>query len=222
MENYKTLIQANTGKIFIIELNDGTKIEKRMFVNSNDNICVFKPRSRTSGYVISLQNVKDIYLKKPNEEIELCRCNLKNIIKYLSASELWQKQLNGARYLLSLSDEELKAVAHNYRNIFTDKLKAQNIDFFGVDCFCDLFGKKIKTINWNTGEKEYQTNNISRAIKEKINYHYRWRKNYDNWIELNFDNNECKGWYSEEYKDTCNGYYYYLLDEKHVLFGEKD
>lgn len=222
MENLKSLIQANTGKTFIIELNDGTKVETRMFISVNDKICVFKSRSRTSGYPISLMNVKDIYLKNQNEEIELCRRNLKNIVKYLTTSGLWQKQLNGAKYLLSLSDNELKALAHDYNNIFNDELKAQGIDFFGVDCFCDLFGKKIKTINWEAYEKEYQTNNISKAIKEKINYRYRWRKNYDNKIELNFDNNEPRGWYSEEYKDCGNGYYYYLLDEKHILFGEKD
>lgn len=222
MENLKSLIQANTGKTFIIELNDGTKVENRMFISANDKICVFKSRSRTSGYPISLMNVKDIYLKNQNEEIELCRRNLKNVVKYLTASGLWQKQLNGARYLLSLSDNELKALAYDYNYVFNDELKAQGIDFFGVDCFCDLFGKKIKTINWEADEKEYQTNNISRAIKEKINYRYRWRKNYDNKIELNFDNNEPRGWYSEEYKNCGNGYYYYLLDEKHVLFGEKD
>lgn len=222
MENLKSLIQANTGKTFIIELNDGTKVENRMFISANDKICVFKSRSRTLGYPISLSNVKDIYLKNQNEEIELCRRNLKNIVKYLTASGLWQKQLNGVKYLLSLSDNELKALAYDYNNVFNDELKAQGIDFFGMDCFCDLFGKKIKTINWEAYEKEYQTNNISKAINDKINYHYQWRKNYDNRIELNFDNNEPRGWYSEEYKGCGNGYYYYLLDEKHVLFGEKD
>ena len=71
-------------------------------------------------------------------------------------------------------------------------------------------------------EKEHIINQIKQCITNKSKYTYHWNKKYDNSIELSFNDEYYRAWYSEEYKGYCNGYYYFMLNETHAIFGEKD
>ena len=72
---------------------------------------------------------------------------------------------------------------------------------------------------WQATEKIH----VQEAIAKKKEYTTKWRNGYDNSIEISPSKSEglC-GWYSEEFRNAGNGHYYYLLDDKHALFGEDD
>ena len=216
------LVKGNNSKKFIITDINGNKTTKRLFISVRDNICEFAPRSRTKGYILNIDNIIDINMCVSNKtDIDYFRRNLSNVIKYLSNSGLWQPMLQGAKYLSSLSDDEIKTLK-DYQ-IYNNYNKENNIRFWNYDCFLSLFSKgAIKTINLHKYQKEDILRDIRHAITHKINYKHQWQKGYDNSIELSFNNDIAYGWYSEEYRGCGNGHYYFLLDDVHALFCEDD
>ena len=185
---------------------------------------MFLARSRTKGRIIPINYIESIKpLRNNRTEISCCRNNLRLIVKYLTESGLWTPMLNGAKYLQTLSDDVLLSMKdwdtyHKFaKEIFTDE-----VQWFGSECFLNLFSKKIKTINFMSYDRDYQRRRLKETIDKKENLTYRWRKSYDNHYEVRFDDDYARGWYSEEYKNCGNGHYYFMLDESHVLFGEDD
>ena len=205
---------------FVVYYNNKREV-KRLFIGSSSGmICELKKGSRSKGYVLDVSNVINIEVITPKNEIDIFRKNVSKIIKYLSNSGLWQQKLKDCQYLTTLSDAEIIALKKN----FYDESKKHNITLWGSDCFYSFFEERgIKSINFEDKfHKEYEVKNIRRAITDKVNYHTSWRKNYDNSISIENSDNNLRGWYSEEYKNCGNGHYYYLLDETHALYGEKD
>ena len=220
------IVKANDKQTFTITWSNGTKTKNRLFVSSNGMLCEFKKGCHRWGYPISPYNIVSIecIAKKVVTPVDHFRRNVKNIIKYLSASGLWSPMLETAKMFLTLTDEELLAAKtdwDSYSNLMKGKLKGYS--WFGVDCYFYLFtDRAIKTVNYDRWSREYDTKVVADHIANKERYSTRWRKGYDNSLELRFDTDYNRGWYSEEYKDCGNGHYYFLLDEKHVLFGEND
>jgi hypothetical protein len=214
------VVYGNSGKTFVITYHDGRKENKRLFISTNDCVCEFHKHSNRKGTEICYHEINNVALKsKQKSEIVVCRDNLQKVVKYLSISGLWQHHLECAKLFLSMTDEELLS----YKNYDKYNTLVQNGNrWFGFDCFLNLFGKCIKCANFESYEREYLKTRLSSALSNKDNISYRWRKGYDNSIEIRFDEDCAKGWYSEEYKGCVNGHYYFLLDNCHVLFGEDD
>ena len=217
------IVKANFRKTFIVTYADGRKELKRLFVCSNNYVCEFGKRSRTRGYVLYLEGIVKVEVKPEKSEIDMCRDNLKKVVKYLSASGLWSPMIKGAEYLLSLTDEELLSMKdHNNYYKRMEPLREQGIWWWGSECFINLFYTKIRTMRSPKYLKGYHTEQIKSALAEKRNCQDRWRDGYDNSFEIRHDNECVRGWYSEEYKDCGNGHYYFLLDETHIIFAEND
>lgn len=163
-------------------------------------------------------------MEKQKKGVELCRHNLKKIVKYLTESGFWEYHLNGAKWLLSLTDYQLELMRDWKEYQAHLKMLPEQVQFFGCDCFCALFEKKIRTIPFLPDERKFREEQIANALEKKENVRGSWRGNYDCSFEIRFDKerNTIKGWYSEEYKGCGNGHYYFLLDHKHVIFGEDD
>mgnify|MGYP003290315902 CR=1 FL=1 len=223
-QRIKDFVAKNNGEQFNIVYENGKTETKKLFVSDYGNVCEFKKRSSRSGYRIGVLNIASIEVKPKTPPIKVCRNNLRLVIKYLSKSGLWTPMLNGAKYLISLSDEELKSMRDwdRYHQIMNDELRQKDIIWFGGDCFNALFEKSIKTMRFMSYDRDYQKRRLKESIDNKENLTYRWRNGYDNHYEIRFSEDYSRGWYSEEYKNCGNGHYYYLLDECHVLFGEDD
>ena len=221
--NYKEIydvVFGNNGKTFVVTYHDGRKENKRLFISTDDYICEFHKHSTKRGSEIYCHEISNVVLKnKQKNNIDICRNNLQKVVKYLSASGLWQPHLECAKLFLSMTDEDLLS----YKDYDKYNTLLQNGNrWFGFDCFLNLFGNCIKCANFESYERDYLKTRLASAISGKENISYRWRKSYDNSIEIRFDDDCAKGWYSEEYKGMGNGHYYFLLDNCHVLFGEND
>lgn len=221
---FNELVKNNGGQRFIITYNNGTKEVARLFYTDFWScICKIPKGSRSKGYAFYTGDVKDIVLAPVKSEVEVCRDNLKKIVKYLSASGFWAPMLKGSQHLLTFSDEELlEARKYDKYRALMSQFEETGMGWWGFDCFLNLFDTKIKTMRWDKWDKEYYKGQIKLAIAEKRNYRGMWRNGYDNSFEITFNDNYPRAWYSEEYKDCGNGHYYFLLDDCHVLFGEND
>lgn len=225
-QSIKDFVDKNRGEKFNIVYKNGEKVTKRLFVSDCGYICEFKKYSSRSGYRTDVLNIASIKLKPKTHPIKVCRNNLRLVIKYLSKSGFWSNMLNGAKYLISLSDEELNSMRDwdTYHKVMNNELREKGIAWFSMDCFNDLFNKKVKTMRFeNDYWKSFHQRQILNVIENKEDYTpSRWTKGYDCHLEVRFGQDMVRAWYSEEFRHCANGHYYYLLDECHVLFGEDD
>ena len=70
--------------------------------------------------------------------------------------------------------------------------------------------------------KDSIINYFKRAISDKKPIRFTWRNVYDNTLEIINDNDNYRGFYSEEFKGCGNGHYYLLFDATHAIFYEDD
>lgn len=220
------VIKTHNGGKFKVTYSTGNVEVRRLFISTCDDICEFAYRSRKRGRMISVHGIIGIEPKTDTDTsgIRKCRNNLKNVVKYLTASGFWSPMLNGAKYLLSLSDEELIAMCswEQYHKVMNAELSAKGIQWFGSDCFSNMFHRSIKTMNFDRYDRHFQKRLLSENIANRVNCSHRWTNGYDNSYEIRFDEKYIRGWYSEEYRGCGNGHYYFLLDECHAIFGEDD
>lgn len=223
-DRFYNIIDKNYNKSFKVFYKNGDVEVKRLFISTIASICEFAPKSRKKGTQINIENIVDIQPIEINK-VDLCRKNLSLIIKYTKKSGLWCDLTKSAERYLSLTDDELSKL-QNYQN-FVDFNKDSKFDFFyqDIDCFFNLFTKKIKTISINKEEKEYISNRITDAIKNGLEYKNKWNSGYDCYVTIHPIDEETscrRAWYNEYFKNIYNGHEYYLLDEKHVLYSCKD
>ena len=215
----------STEKEFKVLFNDGRVEKKRLFYSDK----LYTPYEYLKGkksygsplYDSSIESWVEINSITKIDKYKKVRNFLSNSVKYLSVSGLWSNMKNDFEKLLSLSENEFKYyIDCDYNERF--KLdKEYNISQWVDDLVYSAY-KGIKTINYY----KYERDEIREIVKNKItnngDYRYKWRNVYDNCVETTTINGIYCGWYSEEYKDCGNGYYYLMLDEKRAIFIEKD
>ena len=222
-----TINVVKTQKEHIISYADGTKRVARLFVTKYGEICEYKKRSSKYGYLLNTDNVVSIEpTNKENDIVKKTRRFLKKVIATLEKSGLWSNMLHDFKIIAQLDDEKLL----KFLNAEWDESQtmAQELGLShrqcGVDCLKWTVEKGIKSINYNSWEKETMSMEFAKAIAEKRNWFLYWRKGYDNRVECkkNETNGVMCAWYSEEYKGCGNGHYYYAIDATHAIFGEDD
>lgn len=220
------VINAHNGGKFKVTYSTGNVEVKRLFISNCNDICEFAYRSRKRGRMISVYGIIGIEPKTATNAsgIRKCRNNLKNVIKYLTASGFWSPMLNGAKFFSMMTDEELLTMRNwdCYHRVMTNELANKGIDWFSYDCFSNMFDVSIKTMNFDRYDRDFQKQLITESIANRVNRSHRWTNGYDNSYEINFGGEYIRAWYSEEYRGCANGHYYFLLDECHAIFGEDD
>lgn len=217
-------------KKFKITTSDGKTTIKRLFYNPIYSYpCEYAKGSSTKGHFIYQTNVNDwtdISLIPATPQLTKTRNFMKNVVKYLSVSGLWENIKNDYIYLLSLSDDDLNELLSSdwgeRRKLLKEK---HNMASFHCDCIITSVNKGIKTINYDSYDRDIQKEHFKKALKENQRYVHYWRKGYDNRVELaekNDSDGVRRAWYSEEFKGCGNGHYYLALDESHALFCEDD
>lgn len=115
------------------------------------------------------------------------------------------------------------------------RLKAGDFSIDEMINICRPSG--IKAIPYEN-TKEWHIDMMNNAIRKVLKEHFpnssmppeqsriglSWRGKYDYSAHVTWNNayQEAQGFYSEEYHDCGNGYYYIMLDAAHALFVEKD
>lgn len=212
-------IQTNGSGKYKVLFSDGKTKEMRLFVSESGHVCEFAPRSSKRGYPVTTAMWVGLSIDKPDYLLNFRR-NVKRIIQYLTASGFWSSRLQSLQFLQQLPDHELltfRTIPYKDWSSFRDRHHL-SLSFDEVQC---LYGQDcIKTVRYGTnlGIKEQ----VKQAIAEQRDCDLKWRASYDNSIQLEFKDTEKRAWYSEEYCGCANGYYYLLLDDKHVSFLERD
>ena len=218
---------STTQREHVVTYADGHKRVARLFFSCEGNLCEFNKRSRKYGHYFDTTNVVSVEpLDKEQDLLKKTRGFIKKVIATLEKSGLWSNFLHDFKIVAQLDDERLAKFLHAEWD--ESQAMAQELGLnhrqCGVDCLKWTVEKGIKTINYNSWDKDVMPTEFAKAIEERKSFGHNWRKGYDNSIECRFDekDNVMRAWYSEEYKNCGNGHYYYAIDEKHAIFGEDD
>lgn len=225
------VVEKATTKNFKVVIN-GRVEKKRLFISINNDVCEYKKGSRRYGYrlydydVINWESVTP-YQTKITDVVKV-RNYMTKVVKYLSASGLWRNIREDYEIILSLTDDVLDDIIHSSWTDQRDKLQKIAVEMgrdklsFHCDEIIYTAKRGIKSVNYDTYSKLNVLSMVEDGIKRGNFLNYKWRKGYDNSVEVKTNGDIICGWYSEEYKDCGNGHYYLLLDARHAHYYEDD
>lgn len=214
--------------------------EYRAMRESYENIFVFAPGRSRRGYRMSAEFFEEQYEIIPLPDPEKAwKRKVNGIVKRLEKSGLWPEILEQFRNLqkMSYADREtIKAIMRElpydatrtkeeYEAIFGKFIAKYPFLFYGdgsvrSDYLYGLSDGKTKSMYFGPYRTKYAKERIGLALREKLKWTETARTSYD--VSFEYDPEESKAWYSEEYKNCGNGHYYLALDESCALFCEDD
>ena len=89
VEIVKKSYEEDRNRYFIITLENGSRVKKRLFVSSAGNLCEYQKRSQCKGYLVSGSFWKKVEPISDDRAIYFHR-NITRIIQYLKSSGFWQ------------------------------------------------------------------------------------------------------------------------------------
>ena len=223
---------------------DSAKQKHRCIKEKDGNIFIFaKGRSRY-GYRCSEERFLtcDYKLQEKTDENVLWHKRIKKAKKALESSGLWADHLPWLENLEKMTWEDKEAINKlywawdNHINSVTPEVIESMKEHFGsfVEKYPFIFTDegvntwylweqsdvKLKAMNFGHWNQHYKRE-IQNALEEKRKYSTgRVIVTYDN--SFAYDPEKNMAWYSEEYRNCGNGYYYLALDGNTALFCEKD
>lgn len=224
-ENAIKVINSVRTKKFRVTTSNGENKVMRLFVSASNSICEYKYKSKAYGYVIPYSDVTSWVDIKPIEnttDFVKVKNFLTNVVKYLSASGLWEDIKNDYSTILAQGDDYLKHVLSldwsEQRKYLEETIGVS----FHVDSIICSARKGIVSINYDKWDRNAIRERAKQCIENGEKYTHRWEKGYDNSIEFSVHGGRKCGWYSTEYRGCGNGHYYLALDEKRAIFYETD
>lgn len=225
-ENAIKVINSVRTKKFRVTTSNGEKKVMRLFVSASNSICEYEYKSKAYGYVIPYSDVTswvDIKPIKNTTDFVKVKNFLTNVVKYLSASGLWEDIKDDYSTILAQGDDYLKHVLSldwsEQRKYLEETI---GVTSFHVDSIIRSARKGIVSINYDKWDRNAIRERAKQCIENGEKYTHRWEKGYDNSIEFSVHGGRKCGWYSTEYRGCVNGHYYLALDEKRAIFYETD
>jgi len=166
--------------------------------------------------------------RKGTDKVSLVRRRAKDAVKYLTQSGFWPSIKKEIEYFLENVDIEdfcKDMEKGSYENFYCQREEGQKYAWCSTYQVFESFYRKNcwKSIAWHKYDRQHESAEVEKAIKDKKDYSKRWTNGYDNSLEILFaDNDYPRGWYSEEYRNCGNGHYYLLFDATHAIFYEND
>lgn len=222
---------------------DNSRMTFRIFKSSNGNLCYFANNSRKWGnplpldQIIAIKPIKSI--KSPEQK---WRDGWEKVIARLNESGLWEDLIPDIQLALSMGYDKLNQAYQDYwktdmegqLNIFQTKypelvkINDEGKPYVNTSIIWSYHRmpkvKKMCFVQNRRYRDPYRNEEILKTIQEKMDakekYQTSGRSSYDVSFEYNPENN--RAWYSEEFKDCGNGHYYLALNSTHALFAEDD
>ena len=243
-------IRKNGNGEYKVSRWDGKTIRARLFCK--DGVpCEYKKGSTRFGHalpsdwlqgVISLERIPS----RPSRNTPSYKAFIRNLNKakvLLTISGLWPEHLNNVKTLLVQKESLLKELftcsdytvgdRNEYdrrRKRFEENKESLSLTFSTDQVYHLTMPSGIKAIPYREAvSPAYTKDKVRQGIqtaKESTNptgLTVRWQGRYDYTVEVaKKEDGSVRAWFSEEYRDAANGYYWTLLNEDYALFCEKD
>ena len=217
-EEIANVVKNSYERYFLVQYQDGRKERVPLFYNGK--VCKFKKNSRRYGYLFDTEGIVAIQPCLTTGP-EFFYKNVRKMYKCLEESGLWENKLPALAAIYFIPEAELKELLGDW-NKTTETLERMGLKGISATLFHSLANKgAIKAIDFG-GEGEWYREEFEEAIRENRPFSGRYRSRYDISLSVEPKDGVKRAFYSEEYKDCGNGYYYLAIDHAHAVFLEKD
>lgn len=218
--------------------NDGTKEKRRIGKTGGGEIIVMVKGSKRRGFYLDHTDYKDILEIKHNvTDKDKWERQIKKGIALLNDSGLWPDIKRNFEVSLSIGYDKIreayKVINSDYDEDYNKTIeirtqKVKEIDerlikegSYDTGILWSLVSiPKIKKMNFGKYLNEDKLKEIAEALKNKQKIHVEGSNGYD--ISFDYDPQQNRAWYSEEYKNCGNGHYYLALNKEYAFFEEDD
>ena len=235
-EEIKKIVTHEDTKRYRVRLADGKTKVVRLWMGNWGIPCIIGKGRRHYGHELSASYDKyndwvslALVERKERDVYSTFMKRAKDAVKMLTESGLWKDIKENIEYFLSLSEEKRRELVSDimedsYEKFYLEVREGGKYNWVVCHQIYKSFAYKRcwKSIAWNRWERQRMTESVQTAITNKEEFRKRWVNGYDNTLELSFEGNYPRGWYSEEYRGTLNGHYYLLFDATHAIFYEDD
>jgi len=229
---------------------DGITTVHRLARSSGGHVMVMGKGRKRYGSYVTWSYFKCIIFPETKETSESDKWvrSWTNVLNRLEKSGLWEDVASDVRIALSVGYDKMKQAytqyweRHDYKNLTeedkrnAEKIKALDERLVGyredgtmyadtsVIWYMSKTAKVKKMRFYNKWQNDKELTDIANALENKtpirISTDGRWTGGYD--VSYNYQPEDNKAWYSEEYRGCGNGHYYLGLDATHALFYEDD
>ena len=230
--------------------NDGITTNHRLARSSGGYVMVMHQRRARYGFYVTWSSFKCIIFpeKKETSDADKWARSWENVLNRLEKSGLWEDVATDVRIALDVGYDKMKKayaqywVRLDYQNLTeADKTNAEKIKElderlveyredgtpFANTSIIWYMSKIAKVKKMHFGRKwlnDKELEDIKNALENKLPIRVgtdgRITGGYD--VSYNYQPEDNKAWYSEEYRGCGNGHYYLALDATHALFYEDD
>jgi hypothetical protein len=236
-EEIKSIVTNNFAKPYRVNLIGGGSKIVRLWQTNDGRIAIMDKGRKKWGHELNTwsDHYEDWATLRlvEHDEIDYYKRFVKratDALKMLNESGLWKDIKQSIEHFFALTESEQKELVNDimtdsyelfYKEVYKENGKYSWVSGYQV---FEAFVRKTcwKSIAWRKWERECMSAEVADCIKNGIEFSKRWENGYDNSLEISFDNDYPRGWYSCEYRGTGNGHYYLLFDATHAIFYEDD
>ena len=235
LQEIREIVKNEHAKQYRVNLISGGSKIVRLWLHNDGRIAIMNKGKKCYGHELTswCDNYEDwatlkLVEHKGTDKVNLVRKRAKDAVKYLTQSGFWADIRKGIEYFLSdesLIEEFCKDMAEDsYEKFYKECREGGKYEWCPCHQVFESFYSKNcwKSIPWSKYNRQRESAEIEKAIKDKKGYHRRWTNGYDNDIEITFNDDYPRGWLSCEYRGCGNGHYYLLFDATHAIFYEDD
>lgn len=228
---------------------DGITTNHRLARSSSGYIMVMHENRKRYGFYVTWSSFKCIiFPEKKATENDKWVHSWTNVLNRLEKSGLWEDIANDVRTALAIGMDKIKQAHNQYwernenldydenRKNNTEKIKEIDERLIGHREDGTIYARtdiiwymhnpaKVKKMHFgkkwlNDRELEDIKNALENKTPIRVGTDGKITKGYD--VSYNYQPEDNKAWYSEEYRGCGNGHYYLALDGTHALFYEDD
>ena len=235
-EEIKTIVTNNYAKPYRVNLIGGGSKIVRLWKTDDGRIAILGKGKKKWGHELSGYDHFDEWATLrlvEHDEIDYYKRFVKRAtdgLKMLTESGLWSDIKQSIEHFFALTESEQRELVNDimtdsyelfYKEVYKENGKYSWVHGYQV---FESFVRKTcwKSIAWHKWERERMSAEVADCIKNGREFSRRWENGYDNSVEIANRNGEKLAWYSEEYRNCGNGWYYLMFDATHAIFYEKD
>lgn len=235
-EEIKAIVTNNYAKPYRVNLIGGGSKIVRLWKADDGRIAILGKGKKKWGHELSCYDHYEDWATLrlvEHDEIDYHKRFVKratDALKMLNESGLWKDIKQSIEHFFTLTESEQRELVNDimtdsyelfYHEVYKENGKYSWVHGYQV---FESFVRKTcwKSIAWHKWERERMSAEVAECIKNGTDFHRRWENGYDNSVEIANRNGEKLAWYSEEYRNCGNGWYYLMFDATHAIFYEKD
>ena len=233
LQEIREIVKNEHAKQYRVSLISGGSKIVRLWLHEDGRIAIMGKGKKKWGHELSSWDGFEDWATlrlvehKPSDKVRLVKKRAQDALKYLTQSGFWPDIKKEIEYFLENVDIEefCKDMEKNsYKNFYCQREEGQKYAWCSTHQVFESFCSKTcwKSIAYDKWNRKRYNADVEKAIANKENYSRRWTNGYDNTLEITFNDDYPRGWYSCEYRGTGNGHYYLLFDATHAIFYEDD